>query len=196
MSHRTYQTDAIVLAAANLGEANRELSLLTRDLGLVRALARSVREERSKLRYSLQPFSLSRISLVRGRERWRVTGAEARGNLAQKLAGSPAARAAAARVAALLSRLLPEEGSQSDVFTVVLAAFSHLARVRLGPEELAALECLTVLRVLSRLGYVAPGSLASFVAGSALSPATLRAFGSRRREAVRAVNAALAASQL
>lgn len=51
------------------------LYLLTKELGLVRAHARSVREERSKLRYGLQNFSKSHITLVRGKDMWRITGA-------------------------------------------------------------------------------------------------------------------------
>lgn len=41
------------------------------------ASAKSVREERSKQRYALQEFSHARVTLVRGRSGWKVTGAEA-----------------------------------------------------------------------------------------------------------------------
>ena len=49
-------------------EADRVYNILTRDLGLVRAHAIGVRREESKLRGALEPYSLSSVSLVRGKE--------------------------------------------------------------------------------------------------------------------------------
>lgn len=57
-------------------EADRIYSILTQDLGLIRATAIGVRKEASKLRGSLEPISLARVSLVRGKEYWRLTSAE------------------------------------------------------------------------------------------------------------------------
>ena len=75
MSHTLYSTECIVLGSVDSGEANRYISLFTREWVLC-AVARSVREEKSKLRYCLQSFSFTDATLVRGREVWRITGAE------------------------------------------------------------------------------------------------------------------------
>ena len=76
MSYHIYTTRGIVLSERPWREADRIYSILTRDLGLVRATAIGVRKEASKLRGAIEPVSLSTISLVRGKEYWRLTSAE------------------------------------------------------------------------------------------------------------------------
>lgn len=65
-----------MLSQSPWGESDRIYNILTRDLGLVRATALGVRKEASKLRGALEPLTLSRISLVRGKEFWRITSSE------------------------------------------------------------------------------------------------------------------------
>ncbi len=76
MSYHIYTTKGLVLSERPLKEADRLYSILTRDFGLVRAHAIGVRKGVSKLRGSLEPVSLSTVSLVRGKEFWRLTSAE------------------------------------------------------------------------------------------------------------------------
>ncbi|MEK7175771.1 MAG: DNA repair protein RecO, partial [Patescibacteria group bacterium] len=76
MSYHIYTTKGLTLSERPVREADRIYSILTRDLGLVRATALGVRKENSKLRGSIEPVSLSNISLVRGKEHWRLTSAE------------------------------------------------------------------------------------------------------------------------
>ena len=71
MAHSTPRevvvTQAIVLARTNYGEADRILTFITRDNGKVRAIAKSVRKERSKLAGGIELFSVSDIAFVLGR---------------------------------------------------------------------------------------------------------------------------------
>jgi DNA repair protein RecO (recombination protein O) len=76
LSYHIYTTKGLILSERPLREADRLYSILTRDLGLVRATALGVRKEASKLRGALEPVSLSTVSLVRGKEHWRLTSAE------------------------------------------------------------------------------------------------------------------------
>src|SRR3989338_3919171 len=76
MSYHIYTTRGIVLAERPIREADRIYTIITHDLGLIRAIAIGVRKEASKLRGNIEPFSLSSVSLVRGREYWRLTSAE------------------------------------------------------------------------------------------------------------------------
>jgi len=71
--YRTYTTEAVVLGSRDAGEANKYYFLLTRELGLIHAFAQGVRELKSKLRYSLAELSYVKVSLVRGKEKWRLT---------------------------------------------------------------------------------------------------------------------------
>ena len=116
MSHHIYKTEGFVLGSVNIGEANQYLSLFTKDLGLVKATARSVREERSKLRYSLQHFSYSSFSLVRGRNVWRITGAQEKYNIFHDCKGDKEKQQMLARLFSLLQRLLAGEEKNEHLF--------------------------------------------------------------------------------
>jgi DNA repair protein RecO (recombination protein O) len=60
-------TQGIVLTRTNYGESDRIVTLLTRDFGKVRVMARGVRKERSKLAGGIELFSVSDIGFVLGR---------------------------------------------------------------------------------------------------------------------------------
>ena len=63
----TYKTQGIVLKQMPIGEADRILSIFTRDFGKVRVVARGVRKPTSKLAGHLEPLSHVAISVSRGR---------------------------------------------------------------------------------------------------------------------------------
>lgn len=60
-------TQAIVLARTNYGEAARIITLITPDQGKVRAMAKGVRKQKSKLAGGLELFSVSDVTLLTGR---------------------------------------------------------------------------------------------------------------------------------
>ena len=64
---RTYRTEAVVLRQATLGEADRILTLYTPDAGKVRAVAKGVRRQKSKLRGHLEPLNRVSVSISVGR---------------------------------------------------------------------------------------------------------------------------------
>ena len=155
MSHHRYQTEALILGSTSVGEANRFIDMFTKDLGRVRAVARSVREERSKLRFSLQDFSISDVSLVRGKEVWRIVGAENQFNFHNELKGRIEERNTIVRLLSLLKRLLNGEEENTVLFRVISDSLSFLRTTTLNKEELNSFECLVALRVLYNLGYLA-----------------------------------------
>ena len=57
-----YQDEGVVLRTAKLGEADRILTLLTRDHGKVRAVAKGVRRTKSRFGGRLEPFM--RVALL------------------------------------------------------------------------------------------------------------------------------------
>ncbi len=63
----TYRDEAVVLRTYQLGEADRIISLLTRQHGKVRAVARGVRRTSSKFGARLEPFSHIDIQFAEGR---------------------------------------------------------------------------------------------------------------------------------
>ncbi|HEX3467211.1 MAG TPA: DNA repair protein RecO [Candidatus Elarobacter sp.] len=67
MTARSSVTDAIVLRARPLGEADRVYTLLTRERGKVDAVGKGVRRPRSAMAGKLEPLSEVRVALHRGR---------------------------------------------------------------------------------------------------------------------------------
>mgnify|MGYP001763651246 CR=1 FL=1 len=63
----TYRDRAVVLRTYKLGEADRIISMLSRDHGKIRAVARGVRRTSSKFGGRLDPFNHVDLQLVVGR---------------------------------------------------------------------------------------------------------------------------------
>ncbi|WP_308113870.1 DNA repair protein RecO [Kineosporia corallincola] len=63
----TYRDEAVVLRAQKLGEADRIVTLLTREHGRVRAVAKGVRKTMSRFGARLEPFMLIDVQLYEGR---------------------------------------------------------------------------------------------------------------------------------
>jgi DNA repair protein RecO len=197
MSHTLYKTEALVLGGINIGEAHRYIDLLTCDFGRIRATARSVRVERSKLRFSLQDFSLASVSLVRGRDVWRITGAEEQQNIFTVLRGRVPEQEMVARLMTLLRRLLPGEEENKELFTIVKQGFSFLVEDIREEENLQDFECLIVLRILHNLGYLAKDSSSeSFLMSTELTPEHLEKISPIRSTMVKKINSSLQESQL
>jgi len=155
MSHHKYQTEVVILGSMSVGESNKFVDMFTKDLGRIRAVAQSVREERSKLRFSLQDFSISDVSLVRGRDVWRIVGASSKYNFYSELNNRTEERDSVIRLLSLLKRLLNGEEENGALFSVIYDSFSFLTDTFLNKEELNNFECLVALRILYNLGYLA-----------------------------------------
>lgn len=152
-----HKVDGFVLGGVDTGEGDRYLSLYTRELGLVRAVARSVREERSRLRYDLEDFSYGTFRLVRGREVWRVTGANAKWNAYRECAGAGEYENVLilANTFTLVRRLVVGEEKSEHLFTALASGVDFL-RKQAAPDAdtLRNFEYVLVLRILHALGYV------------------------------------------
>ncbi len=197
MAHHRYQTQALVLGATPLGEANRFIDLFTKEFGRVRAVARSVREERSKLRFALQDFSLSDVSLVRGRDVWRVVGAQSVSNFYTDLSHTEEGQALMIRLLSLLRRLLNGEEQNVELFTTVLSSLTFIRDIKQSPEELHNLECLTVLRVLYNLGYLAKDTHnADFLETYEVTTDLVTRLSPIRLSVIKQINTSLEESQL
>lgn len=73
MAHHKYSTKAAILNVKPKGESDVIISMITEELGLLRAVGKSMRTAHSKLRMSVQEGVLVTVSLVKGREVWRLT---------------------------------------------------------------------------------------------------------------------------
>jgi hypothetical protein len=198
--YQKYQTDAIVLASRELGEADKTYALFTRDFGLVRARASAVRREVSKMRYALQSYSLANVSLVRGKRGWRVAGARSQTVAPQE----SAALSAVARIAELTQKLVTGEDKNEYLFEVLAGAHAALASVWGGqtfPEGLtsrvATIEVLCVARMLFALGYISNEALKSVLFTHAdYSQTDTQEASALRDKLLASINQALSETQL
>jgi recombinational DNA repair protein (RecF pathway) len=126
--------------------------MYTDSLGLVHVLAKSAREERSKLRAHLQEGTVGLFTLVRGTANWRVTGAVRTENIFFTLADRQKAKESVASVIAMVRQFVRGEGNDPYFFS---AFFGFLHSVHLLPDEhVRDAEYIAVLRMLAALGYV------------------------------------------
>lgn len=196
MPHRIYHTDAIVLASASRGEADRVYELYTRELGAVRAEARSVRREASRLRYTLQLFARVEVDLVRAKRGWRITSA--RLVEAHRSAwDDPRRRAVLAGIARLVRRLVQGEGADPALYDVLLREIALLIRTPSDGASLAPRECAALARILGALGYWdASGRFGYLVDPSITDEDAMLRIRVDRRELVAAINGVLHETQL
>lgn len=148
MRHK-YQTRAIVLSRTPIGEANVSITLLTMDIGIVRARAQGVRRSGAKLAPALTTFSESELTLVQGKEYWRIAGAVLKENWFLRIHSS-AARVRAAHICDLLLRLVAGEARDVFLFPIISGFFESLAF--LPEEKYESAEILAALRILAALG--------------------------------------------
>lgn len=197
MPHHHYTTEGLVLRGFPKGEGHREILLLTREFGLVRATARSARENRSKLRAGLVDFSYVHATLLRGRESWRIVGAVLVNNFYYD-ADSKDKKQLLARLTRLLMRLLAGEEKNEALFSLFLSGMIFLAGEKLFSDDIKNLECVLVLRMLHALGYVGEGEkdLAGVILSSEITRAHLSSLAPLRARAIKEINESLAQSHL
>jgi recombinational DNA repair protein (RecF pathway) len=159
MSYHLYTTPALVLGAYQSGKSHKRVILLTKDLGLIVAHVQSGRELRSKLKTTLDLFSYSRVSLIRGRTDWRLTGTESVEHLV-RLRRIPERRVAVARMGKLLTRFIHGEEVNESLFETILSACLYLEREEEDAViDFEALDITVSLKVLALLGYLDEGKI-------------------------------------
>lgn len=74
---RSFRVEAIVLRHSDWGEADRLLTLYTRERGKLRAIAKGARKLTSRKAGHVEPFTRVKLQLAKGRDLWIVAQAEA-----------------------------------------------------------------------------------------------------------------------
>lgn len=188
--HHIYTTKAIIIKSIPIGEANKYYFLLTEDLGFIRATAQGVRLDKSKLKGHLQDFCLVKISLVKGRDIWRITSVETIEsgvflNDINKLI-------CIKNLFSLLLRLLHGEEKNEQLFASVESSYNFLLKNKLSQNNVKNLETITVLRILYHLGYFKQSfDLFDFAKDNELSLEKLNSFDNKKKMAILDINNAL-----
>ncbi|MCY4625926.1 MAG: DNA repair protein RecO [Chloroflexi bacterium] len=122
---RTFKTEGVVLRQASSGEADRMLTVYTRDFGMLRLVARGLRRPNSRLAGHLEPLVHASLQLARGRGPDVVTGADTlHGHTALRSNLEGIARGLVC--AELIDAFAPEEQANPELFRLLLHALDML----------------------------------------------------------------------
>lgn len=143
-------TDALIIRENNnIGEADRFVTALTRDCGVVQAAVRGARRIKSPNGSATQLLCYSRLSLYRGRDHYIVDAAEplevffgVRGDL-EKLA-------LAQYCCELAGVLAPQEEPAEEALRLLLGALHYLSK---GTRPTALVKAVVEVRLLCQAGY-------------------------------------------
>lgn len=194
--YQKYQTDALVLASRESGEADKIYALYSRDFGLVNARASAVRREASRMRYGLQNYSLVNISLIRGKRSWRIAGVRPLESLpvTENIRGAEAF----GRIAELITKLVNGEEKNEYLFETLLEARRALIVSQFNLEPaIPTIEIVCVARVLYTLGYISAEALeTTLFTNTDYAAESLREAEMRREKLLASINNALSETQL
>lgn len=196
MSYHIYTTKGVVLVERPVREADRIYTILTCDLGLMRATALGVRKESSKLRGHIEPFSLSSISFVRGREHWRVTSATLIESLSSKFKEKPKVFLSFVKSFSLLEKLVAGEEKHPELFNDIEAIINLATDSDLEVNEAESLEILLATRILFNLGYISKKDVSPKILEGHITLETLPAVMKDKKAIIRAINNGIQSSQL
>lgn len=124
---RSLRVEAVVIRHSDFGEADRLLTLYTREHGKVRAIAKGARKIASRKAGHLEPFTRVKLQLARGRDLFLVTQAETI-EAYLPLREDLALTGYAAYALELLDRFVPdEEAASPSLYRLLTDTLSRLA---------------------------------------------------------------------
>lgn len=148
---KSYRDTGVVLRTYPLGEADRIVVLLTPNHGQVRAVAKGVRRTTSRFGSRLEPFNVSDLQLVHGRNLDIVSQAVGRKGWATPIAADYGKFTAATAMVEAAERITAEDESESAQHYRLLSG--ALAAVARGLHHPAAILDSYLLRAVSLAGW-------------------------------------------
>ena len=143
-----YKTQGIILKQRDAGEANRVVTVFTKEYGKLTLWAVSVRKITSKLRGGLELFCLSQLEFVQGRHKKVLVEAVCVEQHAS-LVGDLARLQAASHMVRLIDQHLPEEEKSHEAWNLLC---SSLASLENGSPPRAAYQSFSP-RFMALAGY-------------------------------------------
>lgn len=146
----TYLADAIVLRRLDYGEADRILTLLTREYGKLAAIAKGARKSKTRMGSSLDLFGRSRMMLAKGANLDVIAQVERRGDV-RNISGDLERTGYSCLVAEVVDKVLEDRHPVDDVFELVVETLGRLNATERLPR---ADSSWFVMRILDLLGYM------------------------------------------
>jgi DNA repair protein RecO (recombination protein O) len=122
-----YRDEAVVLRTHKLGEADRIVTMLSRQHGKIRAVAKGVRRTASKFGARLEPMMVADVQLFEGRSLDIVTQAESLGSYGAEIATDYASYTAGAVMVETADKVTDDSGSLQQ-YLLLVGALRSLSR--------------------------------------------------------------------
>ena len=122
-----YRDEAVVLRTHKLGEADRIVTMLSRNHGKIRAVAKGVRRTASKFGSRLEPCMVVDVQLYEGRSLDIVTQAESIGAYGAQISTDYSAYTAASAMVETADKVTDDSGSLQQ-YLLLIGALRSLAR--------------------------------------------------------------------
>lgn len=153
---RSFRVDAVVLRHSDYGEADRLLTLYTRQLGKARAIAKGARKIASRKAGHIEPFTHVKLQLAKGRDTLIVTQADTV-DAYLPLREDLILTSHASYVMELLDRFTYEDETESpSTFRLLTETLSRLASITDASSPLSATWLVLryyEMRLLDHLGF-------------------------------------------
>lgn len=144
-----YRDEVVVLRTHKLGEADRILTLLAKQRGKIRAVAKGVRRTSSKFGARLEPFMVADVQFYEGRTLDTVTQAESLASYGAAIAADYSRFTAAHAMVETADRLTETETSPAQ-YTLLVGALRSLSR---SEHESRAILDSYLVRALAMAGW-------------------------------------------
>lgn len=151
VSSRFLTTEALVIGSMRYREADRIVTLYTRDRGRLGAIAKGVRRTKSKVGGRLEPFTLLRASLYTGRGLYTIVGVDTLRTF-QGVRDELFRMEEGARLFTAVRHLFPAEEGSVPAFNLLVRGVARLSEAP-DPAGAAAVVLATRLKLLALLGY-------------------------------------------
>ncbi|MES2059935.1 MAG: recombination protein O N-terminal domain-containing protein [Patescibacteria group bacterium] len=152
--YQKYTTDGFLVSSHPSGEADRVFLFLTREFGMIRAHATSVRHSKSKLRPHIAAGALLSLTFLRSKIRWRILEVAAP---SKALDPQSAEYKTFAQIMLVLKSLIQGEEKNESLFESVMELYKFLScGSPTTSEMLSSAECLAMIKILHALGYGEP----------------------------------------
>ncbi len=128
-----YRDEAVVLRTHKLGEVDRIVTLLTRQHGQIRAVAKGIRKTTSRFGGRLEPFTIVDLQLYEGKNLDTVTQVEQLASYATKIIEDYQRYTIASAIVEAAERLTREVSSEKH-YLLVVGALRSLAQSDIDPD--------------------------------------------------------------
>ncbi|SDN27848.1 DNA repair protein RecO [Acetanaerobacterium elongatum] len=143
-------TEGVVLKVRDVDEADRVLTILTRDRGVITAFANGAKRLKSKLMAATQTFNYSGFQLYKGKDHYTVDSAETL-NVFYGIRNDIDSLSLAGYLCELTQCLAPEEDEAEGYLRLLLNSMHFL---NTGTRSVRFIKPLYELRILSLAGYM------------------------------------------